>query len=139
MLREDRSHIVADGRERIREGSGREAADRMHAALPAVRVHCWSAQVRWGASSFATASLVSFGGVSRGLLRRKPYIHPNGWRCRIRSRFFRECRVRPCETSNQAMQLSARKPVVYAWRVCRRQRMLRGIHTALAAADVLAR
>ena len=38
MPPKDRSHIVADGRERILEGSGREAADRMHVRLPAVRV-----------------------------------------------------------------------------------------------------
>ena len=31
--------------------------------------------------------------------------------------------------SNQAMQLTASKPAVYAWSVCRRERTLRGMHT----------
>ena len=41
--------------------------------------------------------------------------------------------------SNQAMQLTASKPVVYAWSVCRRERMLRGMHRWLAAADFVSR
>ena len=41
--------------------------------------------------------------------------------------------------SNQAMQLTASKPVVYVWSVCRRMRMLRGMHRGLAAADLVAR
>ena len=36
---------------------------------------------------------------------------------------------------NQAMQLTATKPAVYAVRVCRRERMLRGMRRGLAAAD----
>ena len=39
-------------------------------------------------------------------------------------------------TSNQAMQLSASKPAVYAWSACRRERMLRFVHRELAAADL---
>lgn len=39
--------------------------------------------------------------------------------------------------SNQAMQLTASKPVVYAWSVCRRERMLRGMRRGLAAADLV--
>ena len=35
---------------------------------------------------------------------------------------------------NQAMQLTASKPDVYAWGVCRRKRMLRGMRRGLAAA-----
>jgi hypothetical protein len=34
------------------------------------------------------------------------------------------------------MQLTASKPAVYAWSVCRRERMLRGMHRGLAAADL---
>ncbi len=37
---------------------------------------------------------------------------------------------------NQAMQLTASKPVVYAGGVCHRERMLRGMHSGLAAADL---
>ncbi len=40
---------------------------------------------------------------------------------------------------NQAMQLTASKPAVYAWSVCRRNRMLRSMHTGLAAADLVSR
>jgi hypothetical protein len=36
--------------------------------------------------------------------------------------------VNPPEASNQAMQLTASKPDVYASGVCRRERMLRGMH-----------
>ena len=41
--------------------------------------------------------------------------------------------------SNQAMQLTASKPAVYALGVCRRERMLRFMHRGLAAADLVAR
>ena len=41
--------------------------------------------------------------------------------------------------SNQAMQLTASKPAVYASSVCRRERMLRGMHRGLAAADLVSR
>ena len=40
---------------------------------------------------------------------------------------------------NQAMQLTASKPDVYGWSVCRRERMLRGMRRGLAAADLVAR
>ena len=40
---------------------------------------------------------------------------------------------------NQAMQLTASKPDVRAWGVCRRERMLRGMHRGLAAADLVSR
>ena len=43
------------------------------------------------------------------------------------------------EPSNQAMQLTASKPVVRAWSVCRRERMLRRMHRGLAAADLVSR
>ena len=43
------------------------------------------------------------------------------------------------KTSNQAMQLTASKLVVYASSVCRRARMLRGMHRGLAAADLVSR
>ena len=42
-------------------------------------------------------------------------------------------------SSNQAMQLTASKPVVYASAACRRERMLRGMHRGLAAADLVSR
>ena len=42
-------------------------------------------------------------------------------------------------TSNQAMQLTASKPDVHAWSVCRQERMLRGMHRGLAAADLVSR
>jgi hypothetical protein len=42
-------------------------------------------------------------------------------------------------TANQAMQLTASKPAVYASSVCRRERMLRGMHRGLAAADLVSR
>ena len=41
--------------------------------------------------------------------------------------------------SNQAMQLTASKLVVYAGDVCRRERMLRGMRSGLAAADLVSR
>ena len=47
----------------------------------------------------------------------------------------RKTRERP----NQAMQLTASKPAIYAWSVCLRARTLRGMHSGLAAADLLAR
>jgi hypothetical protein len=40
---------------------------------------------------------------------------------------------------NQAMQLTASKPAIYAWSACRRKRMLRGMHIGLAAADLVTR
>ena len=43
------------------------------------------------------------------------------------------------KTPNQAMQLTASKPAVYAWSVCHRERMLRGMHSGLAAADLVSR
>ena len=43
------------------------------------------------------------------------------------------------KTPNQAMQLTASKPAVYAWSVCRRERMLRFMHRGLAAADLVSR
>ncbi len=47
--------------------------------------------------------------------------------------------LRRYETSNQAMQLTARKPHVCASGVCRRKRMLRFMHRGLAAADLVTR
>ena len=43
------------------------------------------------------------------------------------------------KSSNQAMQLTASKPGVYAWSVCRREHMLRFMHRGLAAADLVSR
>ncbi len=40
---------------------------------------------------------------------------------------------------NQAMQLTASKPAIYAFTVCRRERRLRGMHSGLAAADLVSR
>ena len=40
---------------------------------------------------------------------------------------------------NQAMQLTASKPAIYTWSVCRRERMLHGMHIGLAAADLVSR
>ncbi len=40
---------------------------------------------------------------------------------------------------NQAMQLTASKPAIYAVRACRRERMLRRMHSGLAAADLVSR
>jgi hypothetical protein len=40
---------------------------------------------------------------------------------------------------NQAMQLTASKPAVYAFRVCHRAGMLRFMHRGLAAADLVSR
>ncbi len=37
------------------------------------------------------------------------------------------------------MQLTASKPAIYAGGVCRRERMLRGMHRGLAAADLVSR
>ena len=52
--------------------------------------------------------------------------------------FKRDSKVPP-QASNQAMQLTASKLAIYARSVCRRERMLRGIHKGLAAADLVAR
>ena len=46
--------------------------------------------------------------------------------------------MRP-EPSNQAMQLTASKPAVYASGVCRRASMLRIMHRGLAVADLVSR
>ena len=40
---------------------------------------------------------------------------------------------------NQAMQLTASKPAIYAGGFCRRERMVRGMHSGLAAADLVSR
>jgi hypothetical protein len=40
---------------------------------------------------------------------------------------------------NQAMQLTASKPAIYAFTACRRARMLRGMPRGLAAADLVSR
>jgi hypothetical protein len=40
---------------------------------------------------------------------------------------------------NQAMQLTASKPAIYGWSVCRRNRMLRSVRGGLAAADLVSR
>ena len=45
----------------------------------------------------------------------------------------------PSDTPNQAMQLTASKLAVYVWSVCRRERMLRAMHSGLAAADLVSR
>jgi hypothetical protein len=37
------------------------------------------------------------------------------------------------------MQLTASKPDVYGWSVCRRERILRRMHIGLAAADLVSR
>ena len=47
-------------------------------------------------------------------------------------------RHRP-QASNQAMQLTASKPDVHAWSVCRSERMLPFMHRGLAAADLVTR
>jgi hypothetical protein len=43
------------------------------------------------------------------------------------------------QTSNQAMQLTASKPAIYASTACRRGGMLRGMRIGLAAADLVSR
>jgi hypothetical protein len=47
--------------------------------------------------------------------------------------------ITAANASNQAMQLTASKPAVYPWSVCRRSRMLRFMHRGLAAADLVSR
>ena len=37
------------------------------------------------------------------------------------------------------MQLTASKPAIYVWSVCHRDRIVRGMHRGLAAADLVAR
>ena len=48
-------------------------------------------------------------------------------------------RILPRTEPNQAMQLTASKHAVHAWSVCRWERMLRGMHGGLAAADLVSR
>ncbi len=43
------------------------------------------------------------------------------------------------QSSNQAMQLTASKPAIYAGGICHRARMLRRMHRGLAAADLVSR
>ena len=43
------------------------------------------------------------------------------------------------KASNQAMQLTASKPAIYAGGVCPRELMLRGMRIGLAAADLVSR
>ena len=45
----------------------------------------------------------------------------------------------PRQRPNQAMQLTASKPDVYAWSACRREHMLPAMHRGLAAADLVSR
>jgi len=45
----------------------------------------------------------------------------------------------PRQRPNQAMQLTASKPDVYAGGVCRRKRISCGMHRGLAAADLVSR
>ena len=45
----------------------------------------------------------------------------------------------PRKRSNQAMPLTASKLAIYAGGVCRRERILRGMHRGLAAADLVSR
>ena len=52
---------------------------------------------------------------------------------------IRLLKLRDTPRPNQAMQLTASKPDVHAWSVCRRKRMLRGMHRGLAAADLVSR
>jgi hypothetical protein len=40
---------------------------------------------------------------------------------------------------NQATQLTASKPAIYAWSVCHRECVLRGMHRGLAVADLVSR
>ena len=47
--------------------------------------------------------------------------------------------VQQPKAPNQAMQLTVSKLAVYASGVCHRERMLRGMHSGLAAADLMAR
>ncbi len=53
--------------------------------------------------------------------------------------FTKGCAPQPAERSNQAMQLTASKPAIYAGGVCRRERMLRSMHRGLAPADLVSR
>jgi hypothetical protein len=51
---------------------------------------------------------------------------------------FHPCaRPKSTSASNQAMQLTASRPVDCASRVCRRRLMLRSMHRGLAAADLV--
>jgi len=43
------------------------------------------------------------------------------------------------KTPNRAMQLTASKPAIYAGGVCHRERIFRGMHGGLAAADLVSR
>ena len=52
---------------------------------------------------------------------------------------FRRVDAVATRASNQAMQLTASKPDVHAWSVCRREPILRGMHSGLAAADLVSR
>ena len=60
-------------------------------------------------------------------------------RVRLLEDIVRTVTFSTAQRSNQAMQLTASKPDVYAGSVCRRDRMLRGMHRGLAAADLVAR
>jgi hypothetical protein len=65
----------------------------------------------------------------------------------LRIRFFRDDDVlsyrrvnsESPNASNQAMQLTASKPAIYAFSGCRRASMLRAMRTGLAAADLVSR
>jgi hypothetical protein len=56
-----------------------------------------------------------------------------------RSYFSLLARFVDAQSPNYAMQLTASKPAIYALSVCHRERMLRGMHRGLAAADLVSR
>ena len=60
-------------------------------------------------------------------------------RCSPRQEFITVLTSFRHQRPNQAMQLTASKPAVYAQSVCRRSGMLRFMHRGLAAADLVAR
>ena len=67
--------------------------------------------------------------------------HSASFHCSVRRNGPRSSQrmTRSARGPNQAMQLTASKPDVYASAVCRRARMLRTMHSGLTAADLVSR
>ena len=69
---------------------------------------------------------------------------PRSKRAQMAAELEKECtgvlrRIVDAGAPNQAMQLTASKPAIYAGGVCRRERMPRAMHGGLAAADLVSR
>ena len=144
-----RPHITTSGGAiTVRESTG------FVAELPAARaesIQRWFAehQTGWRPSfvTYAPQTTFSADTFQINILRNAIVLNYSGstmWQQIVRSlssdeRVFRESLLADAKRPNQAMQLTASKPDVHPWRVCRRESILRRMHRGLAAADLVSR